>query len=178
MPIELTRKLNARIDAVNAWTVAQAIPGRTDGVAVPAGYLGERISTAFGSYTATTTLADVPGATLSLSAGVWRIYYSISMDVVTGSISGNASYGQVQITDNANTLLGTSVRCLYAKTTASVFNEAIGTLSAEEIINISTATTYKLRAYLGNVSGVGSAFLFPTSNTNFGAATFFAVRIA
>lgn len=156
---------------------SSGLTGSTAGTAITAGYVGEKVSATITAYTLTTSVADVTGASISLTAGVWRIFYAVSADLTTGATSGNASEANVLITDNANTVVGTSYRGLFIKTVAAVANNTVATLCAEEIVSISATTTYKLRALRADAAGTGSGSITASGNTSH-ASTFYAVRIA
>lgn len=95
--MELNR---ARIDLSNTWTAYQALLGRTDGLANPAGYVGEKVT---GTYT-TTSLA-VSGTTynpssITLTPGIWFIKHKCPITApgstranTTASISAANSIG-------------------------------------------------------------------------------------
>jgi hypothetical protein len=154
------------------------IVGRTDGTTVGSGYIGQVIepASALVSYTLTTSEADVTNASITLTPGVWQICYSVTTEVVTGAVSGNSSYARVMVTNAANTHIGKTERILQAKATSAVANSIDASLSASCVVNISTDTTYKLRALLINSTGTGSGSLYVSSGNY--ECTFYAVRIA
>jgi hypothetical protein len=148
-----------------------------DGTAVPAGYVGEVVQA---NLTANQTLVsisdvDLNGLSLSLGAGVWLISYSLSVDVTTTTANGHTNFAQTRITDSSNNLVGNSIRCAYVKNSGSGTNaDNICTLHAQEAVNISSQTTYKVRAKVGNLASAGTI----QQDTTYGQSKFMAVRIA
>ncbi len=150
--------------------------GLKTGVAVAAGYIGQKITS--GAMTETTstssTLADVTGASIALTAGVWSIHMNALLGVGGGSADA-VGLVNVQLTDSANTIIGgnASVRNYMRNSSDNVF---IGQ-SFTQIVNISSSTTYKLR-----IAAAGCTGYFRVNNdqslTGDTYGTFYAVRIA
>ena len=154
--------------------LAANITGRTDGLPPSAGKIGEKIAATISTLTSITTEADITGASISLTAGCWRIEYSCTVQVNTGATSGNSTDGTVKITDNSNNLVGASARNLRCKTVAAVAGDSIVSLSASEVVNIAATTVYKLRALKTDGAGTGTVNVFSQAGLN---STFYAVRI-
>lgn len=153
------------------------VPGSTTGSAIAAGYLGEIVLASITQTTITTSMADVTGASLPLSAGTWRIHFS-GTGYAAAAASINATCQLVaRITDNANTLIGTSDRSLYVKSTVAVTTDVLGMLVTEEIVNPSTSTTYKLRAQRFDTGGTGSALIFASADGSNRGNIFYAIRV-
>ena len=156
----------------------QQLQSAGDGTAIPAGYVGEVIETAsFSDYTCTTSEENITGASITLGSGVWRIFYSLSVNATTGAVAGNITSVDVLLTNSSNTKIGNSQKKLYANNTGSGNYVLISTLTAEAIVSISTSTIYKLRAFRTDSNGTGSGSVYGTSST-LGNATFHAIRIA
>ena len=82
------------------------LKGVTDGVAIPAGYVGEiqEVTSTTGTILSTTagTLTDV-GLSLTLTAGIWDIEAYICIGYVVTAGTGNVGRnGFIAITDNSN----------------------------------------------------------------------------
>jgi len=154
---------------------ARNVVGDTTGTVVPAGYIGETIEASITTATSTTSEADVPGASLPLTPGKWEITYSVTATVNTGATASNNSTLNVAITDSANTHVGRSERQLSVKTVAAVSNSMDASLSASAIVNISAATTYKLRCKRSDGAGTGTAFVYVSAGNY--DSIFYAKRI-
>lgn len=151
------------------------IVGKTDGSTVPAGYIGRLETATISQTSATTSEADVTGASLTLPAGLWHIFYSVTADYATGAGIGNNGYIQVVITNSSNTHIGKTERIIVAVTGVAVSNEVDGCLAASTVVNVSASTTYKLRLKRVDISGTGTGAV-EVSSGNFDG-TFYAVRI-
>ena len=154
---------------------ASNVLGSTSGVAPAAGVLGETVTASITTTTSIgTAVQDITGASLPLTAGNWRIFYSVTVQVTTGATSGNNTDGAILMTDNANNQIGTSARLLRVTTVAAVANSNIVSLSSEDIVNLLSPTTYKLRAVRSDNAGTGSMNVF---NQSLIQSTFYAIRI-
>jgi hypothetical protein len=145
-----------------AGTGSPAILGRTDGIAVAAGMIGESIrqSVASANTLSSTTLntfADVTNATITLSAGRWQIFGSFGG--YGAACSGGTTILRCAISDASNNILDEQ----YSGVTVS---SAIGTVSATVTtpVSIAASTTYKLRiaptTALGSPTGLSSAVVY------------------
>jgi hypothetical protein len=154
---------------------ASQVQGRVSGT-VTAGYIGEVVSQSGDmSYTLTTSLADVPNSTIALTPGVWMINYACSVRYTTGATSGNSGYGQVLIADSSNTVIGNSQRIIQCITRAAATNQVVANLAFTTVINISSSTSYKLRAQRVDEVGTGTGAI---NNNSINYSNFYAVRIA
>ncbi len=156
------------------------IVGKTDGANVVTGYVGEVVDAGALSNTACNATSnvetDVTGASITLSAGTWQIFYSTTIDYTTAASSGNNGYTSIFITDSANTHIGRSERSAFCITRAAATNDITACAAATAIVKITASTTYKLRIKKIDVSGTGSGSLVvSTGNTD---NNFYAVRIA
>lgn len=152
------------------------IVGRVDGNAPATGMVGEKIEASISTTAATTSEADITGASLALTSGRWEIKYSVTANYTTGATSANAGYTIVGITDSANTHVGRSDRMVFCKTVAAVANVAYTSLSASTVIDISSSTTYKLRLKRVDTAGTGTGGI--EVSTGIFDCTFYAIRIA
>jgi hypothetical protein len=154
---------------------ARNIVGDTTGTTVPSGYIGETVEATLTTTTATTSYADVNGASLALTPGKWRISYAVSGSVATATSTGNASTLVTAITNSANTIQGTSARILYCITRAAASNSVEATLAGEAIVTVTSADTYKLRLKKIDNSGTGTVSVTVSSDYGY---HFNATRIA
>lgn len=141
--------------------------GDTSGSAVPAGYIGEVISSSAISATSvsSTTFVDVTGASLALTAGVWAIKWAGLLRV---DQSGGGAI-TCQVFDNSNTFIGGVARF-------RSFDGGQETMTGEVIVSISSSTTYKLR-----IASTGATSSFETADqsvVNDAKYYFYGVRIA
>ncbi len=180
--LNATSRLEKGVDGEVLTTVSgmptwnQGLIGRTSGVAISSGTVGETVSAGLSPLTTiTTTEADVSGASLTLSPGVWQIYYSVSMNSQTAASSGCQVFGGVVITDSSNTEIGGSYRSLYVVTRSNAVVDNISALATSTVVNISSSATYKLRAKRIDSGCTGAATI---TNSNQNKSSFFAVRIA
>jgi hypothetical protein len=146
---------------------AGSAPGQTSGVTITSGYLGEKISSGAISTTAvaSSTFADVTGASLPLTPGVWTIKWAGLLRVDQGG--GGAI--TCKVTDSANTFVGAAARL-------KTIDSGQATMGGQVEVNISVNTTYKLR-----IASTGATSSFETADqsaTNDAAYAFYAVRTA
>ena len=152
------------------------IVGRVDGNAPATGMVGEKIEATISTTSATTSEADITGASLALTKGSWEIKYSVTANYTTGATSANAGYTIVGITDSSNTHIGRSDRMVFCKTVAAVANVAYTSLSASTVVDISADTTYKLRLKRVDTAGTGTGGV--EVSTGIFDCTFYAIRKA
>lgn len=166
----------ARIDLANVWTTPQAIPGRTDGATVPAGYPGEKITwtTPPGTQSATTTTTDWTNAFLTATPGTWLFFASIMATVATGSVALNASYIVVSITDSSNNVVQEMEKLIYISTSAANSITSETSLAFSFPAYISANTIYKIRIQRVDANGVGTASAINTATQR---SQFFGVRM-
>jgi len=128
------------------------VRGRTDGSAVPAGYVGEVIEN---SSTTVNSLASTPQqvATVTLTPGVWLVcaYGFWSAD-------STARFMQLSVSTTANSSAGTS-HIAGTLTISGGWNgpAGAGSTSLNPVpIYVTTNTSYYLNAYVSSISGLGS----------------------
>jgi hypothetical protein len=153
------------------------------GEALPAGAVGEVISvdiTASTSKTSVSTTVDITGASLPLTPGSWRIEaHGFTVFNCSSSSSGTRTVAQVILTTASNTFI---THCNGATIESGITTRDTKSVYLSAIVNISTATTYKLRltdfAWAGTEVVNGPSIDF-YANTGDGRRAFFrAVRIA
>jgi hypothetical protein len=125
----------------------------------------------------TTTETDVGGSTINLTPGVWRIVYNISALVAAPSGTGTDGKVVLKITTSADALVGTSIRSLYANGVSGSSLNLAGVLAAEEVVRISTNTSYKLRAFREQNGGTSYGEIFASNNGSNYQGIFMAYRI-
>jgi hypothetical protein len=150
----------ARIDLANTWTAYQQLLGKTDGVAVPANYLGEQ-PTSFSSAilvnlgTTIDAFVDMSGATLTLQPGQWRIRAQLYLQFTTSAGATptiDGLIGEVAIRTGSTTVALVAV----AKASGNA-TYGFGSAPVDVTVNISAATTYKISTYLRTISGAVTA---------------------
>ena len=165
----------ARIDLANTWTAYQPLLGRTDGLAIPAGIVGEKITwvSAPSNLSLTTSMQDWTNAFITLTPGVWNVFANISITVNTASAAGDTEFAQIVITDSSNAIVQEMDRLFLVKTVAAVVNSAQGNLSFAYQISVSVNTVHKIRALKTDLTGVGSASILNSAGQR---SQFFAIR--
>lgn len=135
------------------------VPGKTDGVAVPAGYVGEFQEVVTASDTGTSaadTWTDATGLSMTLQPGVWLIGYNVMLSNV--SASANPMINAALRTGSS--LVGNTICAAFAGTSSSWAS----TLTQSTVINISSATTYKV-SIRSQSATASSCYLFASSVT-------------
>lgn len=171
----LTKTIQAIAPGGVSIALASAL-GRTDGVAVPAGYIGETIESATITTTSIgTSETDITNASVTLSSGIWMVNFAAAVALVTGSTAGNESNVVLILTDAANTRIGGCDSQYNLKNPASASFFGGVTLSNSVVVRISTSVTYKLRAARNDFSGTGSASVYNSTDRR---SKLYAIRIA
>jgi hypothetical protein len=139
--------------------------------------VGEKITwtSAPASLTLSTTEADWTNASIALTAGTWQIYANVQVYVETGATAGNFSSAGVRITDASNNIVQEMDQQFTVRTPANAINVSVGTLAFSFVANLSTSTTYKIRARRTDGVGTGVATIYNQASNR---SQFFAVRIA
>jgi hypothetical protein len=128
--------------------LATGIPGKTDGAAVTAGYVGEKIN---GSCSDTNISGITNVCTVSLTPGVWMTY---AVSTYTFATLATFSYFKAAISSANNTLpTGQVVEFTGSGTTALA--DVVSVTVPPQYINVSANTTYYLNV---NASGSGTGF--------------------
>lgn len=139
------------------------IVGRTDGVTVGSGYIGEKIGGAVGSPVSLTTNTPANGASLSLTPGVWQIFATCYFDGTGSTTWSDTSF--IGITTTSATIPADD-------TVAVVYPTSLKdhTLKTSTVVNISTTTTYYMV--------VQCTFGASTAAVRASYSSFYAIRIA
>lgn len=159
------------VDNRVANTLGTPILGKTDGVAVAAGYVGQRITWASppSSQTgyANNSYADWTNANIVLTAGIWAVYANICASIDTTGSDGMT----IQILDatNSNTLVPGMRKDI-------VVVPGIGNLFIPFVFEtkITSSTTYKIQACLRHYSGTTTSN--GTFNEDRAFSEFYAIR--
>lgn len=152
------------------------VVGRTDGLTVGSGYIGERIDGSAISSSVSVGTSSTLLSTLNLTKGVWAVKFYANTAYATGASSSNNGYAYVRIRDSGDTTTYGTSGMVSAKTVAAVSNTCQATLCGEATINIATDTTYKLYAIRVDSAGTGSAAVYNAATPEI--SQFFAIRIA
>lgn len=142
---------------------ASGLPGKTDGVAVAAGYVGERITGTMSNSSNLTSGVAANVGSLSLTAGVWLISGVCYWETLSSTLTPSGY--QVGINSTSATL---PTHNSYSRDTKADGDQCL--VAPTVYVNISSTTTYYLVGAL-TFSG-GSARLTGS------LSTMFAVRIA
>jgi len=160
-------------------TAGTPILGKTDGAAVAAGYVGEKITwvSAPATQVLTTSVADWTNAYITLPKGRWELVAGISAIYITGITSGSDGFAYACITDSSNNILNEMENIIsagYSSGTVSVFTRAVIPLST--IVDVALDNTvYKIRVKRSDNSGTGSGSV---ENASVVRSRFYAIRIA
>ena len=164
-----------------ALSAKRAAQGRTDGVAVPAGYVGERISSSTISQTSTVsanTLIDVAGASLPLTKGNWLVFFTGQLRQRNLSGATRNITGRLLLTDVANNPISGGV-CYMAEAALASGGDSTKNQSFTVNVNIGADTTYKLRLECTD-SDTNGAVLINTGAQGFDSSDcvplFYAIR--
>lgn len=172
-----TQQFGGDKEFIGSITPTGGIVGKTDGVAVSAGKVGEKITwnTPPASVTLTTTESDWTNATFTLTPGVWLVNYSIQTSANPPSVAGAVLTSVVRVTDSSNAIVQNSDKQMTAisPTAASLTINSI--IAGSFIVNISSNTTYKIRIQKSESGGVGIGAVYNQSSAR---SEFYGVRIA
>ena len=141
---------------------AAAVLGATTGVAVAAGYIGQKIQATISlgaGYAFVASESDLTGFSITLPPGIWGIKLTLAIENV--ALAGV----YCKITDSSNVQVGDSLTRSYG---ASI----VRSVTSIEYVNISATTTYKARGYAPSLN----ATLY--NDTTQGNSSFQAIRIA
>ena len=171
---------SASVTMSGALTPSGGVVGRTSGVAVPAGQIGQIVTwtSTPSDQTVTTTETDWTNAFISLPAGVWQINASIAVAVTTGSGTNVDCSNIVTLTDSSNVKIQDMARVLrtsWVSATAGAVGQ-YGVLSMSCVVTPGSTTTYKLRVQRNDGGVAGTATVFGTGPTL--KSNLFATRIA
>jgi hypothetical protein len=139
--------------------------------------VGEVVTTSSAITTTFTTTSDtdVNFASLTLTPGRWRLYYSCFVYIETGIASGNSHEAVLRIKEGTNEVANSST-AVFARNNTSTSLVVGNTVSSEVIVDITESKTYRLVTYFENLSGtaLGGGIVVDTRRT----AKFYAERLA
>jgi len=146
------------------------------GSAVPAGYIGEKITWASAPSTAaiTGTLADWSNATITLTAGTWLVVANITADAYTAATAGTYCQTNISITDSSNNVVQNQDKSIAALTPANSNMRNLCTVAFSFVANLNASTTYKIRGVRSSATGNAGNFY----NEAGYRSEFFGLRIA
>ena len=137
--------LTPRVTTIETKYTPSGVLGRTNGAAVPAGYVGETIAAAGGFFQAYdnnnySPMATIPGCSITLTPGIWIIqtngYTSISPPISGGNLAAGVWVAIFKPTGSV-ILTWTQSRAVEAS-----YQEHPMSLSC--LVNISASTTYSV----------------------------------
>jgi hypothetical protein len=148
------------------------LKGNYSGTTITSGYVGQVLtgSAITDNNSTSTTFATI--SSISMTPGVWMVYYGVTLAITNGASAGNNTYGQLIISDGAR--VDSSEAIIQGPAGASLSTAA--RLGAVAIVNLSAAVTYNLQVQHTNVAGTGSGKVYNSSGN--GQSVFKAVRIA
>ncbi len=175
------------ISSAGSWTIGNsadtsfagnAIVGRKNGSTPGAGAVGEVIvpSSSITNTTCGDSEGNITNASLSLTAGRWRVFYSVSLFVAPPTSLNGETGGFIYLTDNSNVHVSGMERSIYFRNivdTASPY--ILSTVSAETYLDLSSSATYKLRCQKTDFLGSGSTVT--VYNESLRQTTFHAERL-
>ena len=150
---------------------------RTDGTAVPAGYIGEVVTwtTPPTTQSLTTTLTDWTNAFITLNKGRWLINVQVSASYFSGTTTGADGGTEVQITNSSNSIIQNMDNVFSGGKSTGQSIIARGTLSFSAVVDVSSdGTIYKIRARYFDNAGSGSGAVENGPDIR---SRFFAVRL-
>lgn len=152
----------------------QAIVGRTNGSAISAGYVGERISATgggivTGSMPAANTVANVNS--MSLTAGIWHVFGSVAFSSGATTAFGADNYVGASISTTSATENAANANFIFFSSTGAGVTRNSSTF---DTLNLSATTTVYLTTR-HNATTIGGASYLAIGTTG---ARFYAIRIA
>lgn len=169
-----------KVDTISENTSGHGINilGKTDGSAVAAGYVGEKITWATPPTDFSLpagVMTDWNNAYITLTKGTWLIIANIAAVYTTGTSQGYYGNSVAEITDSSNTVIQNMIKGLGHQTSAAYAVFVSGYLPFSFVEVVTTATKiYKIRGYTDS-SGNGNGQLL---NSGYGHSEFFGLRIA
>lgn len=149
-----------------------AIKGDTSGAAIATGYVGEVVeATGMADGVSIGSDAAWSGASLPLSAGIWRIFARVAI----GSVVAGDAYVQIRITNNAGTTINNQ-DTRYRVQNTNIYLD--GTICFDTIVRLTGAGTVETYKIYGAKTTVSGSATIQFRNTTGLYSTFYAVRIA
>lgn len=140
--------------------------GSTSGTAPAAGYIGETKVATIDASTTLTSEANIGGASLSLTPGVWLLNYSVSIDATADAAASDV---YVAMAIGTSKITGT-IRHFYLDIASKTTQLC---LACSHVATVASTTTFVLR---GAESSATTSFVVRNASPN--ESNFFAVRIA
>ena len=154
--------LSPRIETIEAGTLTNGIKGKTNGAAIAAGYVGEKLTASLSNVSLVTTGISVNAGSISLTAGTWLVYGKLMVSPPGATLT----YTDVSISTSSVTQdITTLVRDL---TTTLSLNRYLS--PSPKYLSLSATTTVYLVVEQGFTGAAGG--------TNAANSQFYAVRIA
>ena len=192
-----TLKVNNIVDAAGTGSPtfsnglsSSNIKGRVDGVAVAAGYVGEKIASTVSANTTSTgtgtplSEVDVTGASITLTAGVWKIFYSASVNGTAIVTTNATTKARLRVTTSANVhVAGSNTFSTTNQSSANANSTEVRSHTCTIPVSIASTTTYKLRLQSYHPDG-GTTTVYGAASQTLGftdvdtEVQFYAVRIA
>lgn len=152
----------------------QAIVGRTNGTAISAGYVGERISATgggivTGSMPAANIVANVNS--MSLTPGIWHVFGSVAFSSGATTVFGADNYVGASISTTSATENAANANFIFFSSTGAGVTRNSSTF---DTLNLSATTTVYLTTRHGATT-IGGASYLAIGTTG---ARFYAIRIA
>jgi hypothetical protein len=162
---------------VGTITPSAGIVGQTSGAAITAGNVGEVITSAsMSSGTLAASYTNITSASIALTAGVWKISYSVSLQPSPSSTAGHETIGSIQLFNSTDSLaISGSQRSSGARNPAAASFYIIGVCEYSTVVNIAGSKTYTIQGKNTNPAGTGSTTLLNSADY---FSSFYAVRIA
>lgn len=157
---------------INGTSGYAQVKGITTNGAACSGCIGENVvSSQITNTVFTGTTTDITGASVALpSAGAWLLLYSIELEVINGNANGapaDRTLCTLEVTTAANaTVTGTGAR-QGGKNVSAQGQDYNTKVSAFAIVNISAATTYKVRGTKTDIQGTGSCQALAGAGSSF-----------
>jgi hypothetical protein len=158
---------------------ASQVQGRTDGSAVASGYVGQKITWTTpppSQQLVTTTETDWTNSSITLTPGVWQIFASIQCVAQLAAAVGAEQAIYVKITDAGNVVINNLDKSIYTKNVAASPGAMQCVISMNDVVNISSSTTYKIRVLKYESGGSAQSYIYNVAPSSF--SHFYAVRIA
>lgn len=157
-----------------------SIAGRSNGVTVESGLVGQVV--AGSTITSTTVTSEVTVSTITLPAGVWQMFFYATLYYNSGTSVSDRGVTWAAIKDaTGTTIIGNTRRIVLSKTVAAgVFASNNVTVGASCVVNVSSSTNYLLRCKSYDIQGTATnaGIQNDTSFDYQAESIFYAVRIA
>jgi hypothetical protein len=165
----------------SALYVQGPVLGAQTGAAIPASYVGEKVTWATApstSFTVTTSMTDWTNAFVTLNPGVWLLQASINANIRTDAYAGYDVACTVRITDSAGNLIDNQQKNLNVRAGGNQEQRMGVAIPFMAIVNVTApGTIYKFRAQRFDNIGSGACSLINSAASDSGYSHFFATRL-